>query len=218
MRITRIEPQKNRPDRSNIYADGKFIAGVSRETLLRLALRTGDEIGVDVVKALEQTEEILSAKNAALRFLSIRPRTIREVRDKLREKEFADGEISRAIQDLVDTGLLNDTEFARMYLRDALTIRPAGKMLLRRKLLLLGVDKTTVDECLEEAFRDVDQVQEIRKIGEQFLRRSRATKKSAEDPLKLRNRLTGFLLRRGYAWDAIEPALKTLLKKRDDSE
>ena len=150
--------------------------------------------------------------------VSIRPRTIREVRDKLREKEFADGEISRAIQDLVDTGLLNDTEFARMYLRDALTIRPAGKMLLRRKLLLLGVDKTTVDECLEEAFRDVDQVQEIRKIGEQFLRRSRATKKSAEDPLKLRNRLTGFLLRRGYAWDAIEPALKTLLKKRDDSE
>ena len=75
MRITRIESQKKNPTRKNIYADGSYVAGVSDETLLRAALRSGDEITVEQLKALVSQEDTSSAKRTALRFIAHRPRT-----------------------------------------------------------------------------------------------------------------------------------------------
>ena len=113
MRITRIEPQKKNPHRKNIYADEQFLIGVSDETLLRFGLRTGDELGDATLKALQATEELLGAKSVALRFLARRQRTEKEIRNKLREKEFGDEEIQKTIDDLRTLGFLNDEEFAR---------------------------------------------------------------------------------------------------------
>lgn len=210
MRITRIENQRKRPGRKNIYADGKFIAGVSAETLIAMALRTGDELGQDQLKILLQTESLHGARNAALRYLSHRPRTEREIRQKLREKEFADTEIDRTIEDLRRSGLIDDREFARLFIRDSLSLRPVGKAVLKRKLLLLGVERTIVEEEVDEALRNTDQDATILALAERFVKKARAMKKN-EPPAKLRTRLTAFLGRRGFAWDSIRSAVRTTL-------
>jgi len=209
MRITKIEPQKRRPGRKNVYADDLFIAGVSDETLMRLAIRTGDVISPDTLKALQHTEEVIHAKSVALRFLSTRPRTESEIRDKLREKEFSEAEIAHTIEELRKSNLLNDREFARMYIRDALALKSLGRIVLRRKLLLLGVDKAVTDEALDEAFTDVDLQSIVREAADQFLKKARQSRRR-DDPRKLRARLTAFLLRRGYPWDVAGPIVKSL--------
>ncbi len=214
MRITKIEPQKKNPARKNIYADGEYVVGVSDETLLRAALRTGDEITVERLKGLVREEETSSAKRAALRFLAHRPRTCKEVRDKLREKEFGDDDINATLENLQRAGLVNDPEFARMYIRDALATRASGRALLKRKLLLLGIDKVTVDEALQEAFAGVDEHASALEAGRKFLRKSVAAH-DAKEMAKLRNRLAGFLGRRGFQWNTIEPVVKQLLKEQD---
>lgn len=210
MRITKIENQKKRPARKNIYADGKFVAGVSAETLLKLALRTGDDIGPEQLKAIQAAETIQSARNTALRFLSTRPRTEREMRSKLRDKEFSDEEISRVIQDLRQTGLLNDREFTRMYIRNARALRPAGAPVLRRKLALLGVDRALVDEIIAEELTTTDQAQSAHDLAAHFVARAKATRKS-EPPEKLRARLTGFLGRRGFRWETVRDVMNDVL-------
>lgn len=207
MRITKIEVQKKNPQRRNIYADDKFVAGVSTETLLRLGLRTGDEITAGVLESLQQAEELQSAKQVALRFLSHRPRTEREIRDRLREKEFADDDIAATIDELKRLGLVNDQQFAQMYVRDALARRPVGRLLLRQKMLLLGLERQLVDETLNAAFDDDTAEQMAREAAQQFLRR-RAMRK--EDPLKLRNGVAQFLMRRGFSWNVIQPILNSL--------
>ena len=141
MKITQIAPQQRNPSRRNLYVDDTFAAGISTETLLRFGLRVGDEITHATLQEIEKTEELVNAHGAALRYLGVRPRTEKEIRDKLREKEFGDEEIARTIAELKASGLANDREFARMYIRDAMLKRPAGAMMLRRKLLLLGVEK-----------------------------------------------------------------------------
>lgn len=210
MRITRIEAQKKHPDRKSIFADGKFLAGVSDETLLRLALRTGDELSPETVKALQRTEELWSARNAALRLLSYRPRTEREIRDKLREKEYPDTDIAATIEDLKRSGLVNDEEFARMFLRDALSLRPKGKFALKRKMLLLGLEKSIVEQVLHEAFSQVNQEDVAFEAARRFLRKGRGLKQ-AEDPAATRNRLANYLARQGYGWDTIGPVIKKAL-------
>jgi regulatory protein len=210
MRITKIETQRKAPGRKSIFADGRFLAGVSAETLLRLGLRTGDEIGPDVVRTLQQMEELVSARNVALRFLSYRPRSEHEVRDKLREKEFGDAEIARTLDELRANGLVNDRDFARIFIRNSLTVRPAGRLLLSRKLLALGVPRSIVEEAMQDTLSAEDQRSTAVAAAEQLLKRAKRTARK-EDPRKLRQRIASALLRRGYGWDIVEAVLKRVL-------
>lgn len=211
MRITKIESQKENPSRRNLYADGKFLLGVSAETLLRFGIRTGDEIGEEKLRALQAAEELQSAKAVALRFLARRPRTEKEVRDKLREKEFADAEITATIEHLRTLGFLNDEEFARTYIAHQLAMRPKGKLALRQHLLMLGIKKETVDAVLGEVLPDSRQEDAARTAAQAFLRR---TSRSRDDPYKSRQRLAAFLSRRGFTWDIISPTIKTVLGEK----
>jgi regulatory protein len=215
MKITRIEPQKKRPARRNIFADGEFLIGVGAETLIAFGLRTGDEITPEVLRSLQKTEEELGAKNAALRFLSTRPRSIREVRDKLREKEFGDEEIAKTLDELARAGLLNDDAFARIYIRNARVVRPAGKVLIRQKLVLLGVPKEIIDTALAEEFSAEEHEVDAAKAAVGFLKKASAARRK-EEPFKLKQRLTAFLLRRGYTWDVVAPVVKRLVPKGDE--
>ncbi len=210
MRITKIEAQKRRSNRRSIFVDDKFLTGVSDETLARVGLRPGDTVDAATIQSLQSTEGLLNAKNAALRFLSVRPRAVREIRDKLREKEYADSEIDNAIEELKRAGLLDDGAFARMFIRNAMQVRPIGKILLKQKLLLLGVDKNTIEDAIAETLPEFDQGQIARASAEKILARGNNTRRQ-RDVLKDRKRVGSYLARRGFTWDVIKPILNQLL-------
>ncbi len=214
MKITRIENQKKRPGRKSIFADGAFLIGVGTDTLIRFGLRTGDEITAGTLRRLERAEELLAARMAALRSLAVRPRTEREIRDTLREKEFSDAVAAETIGALKEARLLDDALFARSFIRSAITLRPTGRVLLRRKLLLLGVAKTTADEALDEILEGVSQDGEADRAALAFVSRKSARTRNldAKGKAKLRQQLTGYLLRRGYTWDIVAQSVKKAMK------
>lgn len=209
MKITRIENQKKRPGRKSVFADGVFLIGVAADTLIRFGLRTGDEITPATLRSLERAEELLAARTAALRFLAVRSRTEREIRDTLREKEFSDAVAAETIAALKDAGLLDDALFARSYIRNALALKPAGRVLLKRKLLLLGVDKALADEALDEILQGVSQDSEAGRAASAFVAKKSARGKPGAN---LRQQLTAYLIRRGYTWDTVQKAVKGALK------
>jgi len=211
VRITGIEKQKKRADRRNIYADGAFLAGVSTETLARLALRVGDEIGPDQLKILQQMEEQHGARRVALRFLATRPRTEKEIRSKLESKEFGEEEIRKTLADLAAAHLVDDLEFTRAFLRDARTLRPAGAIQIKRKLLLLGVARETIEQVVREDLPPETEAEAARALAEKFLRRSRGSGRP-EPPEKRRARLAASLGRKGYSWDIIQRILKEITR------
>jgi regulatory protein len=206
VRITRIEPQKRRPGRRNVFVDGEFAAGISTETLLRSGLRTGDEVTAERLHALLESEELASARNAAMRLLARRPRTVREIRDRLRDKEFGDALIGTVLAGLTAARLVDDEQFARSVVADALTLRPAGKFALRRKLLLHGVAADIADRVLTEAFASVDEVGQALAVARRHLQRTAPT----DDPARLRSRVAAALGRRGFSWDVIQHVLRRL--------
>lgn len=195
------------------------MVGVDAETLARLALRTGDALSEEQLRSLRQTEELLAAKNAALRLLATRPRSEREIRDRLRRKDVPDVQISHVTEELKAAGLLNDAEFARLYIRNALTLRPAGGRHLRQKLLQFGVDRDTIEDALQECAREADFREETMKAARQYIRRHRS-ERIAPDNMHLKKRLAAFLQRRGFSWDDITPTVERILEKGsvDDHE
>jgi regulatory protein len=217
VRITKIEVQKRRPDRRNIYADGEFLIGLHVETLLRSGLRIGDVIAQEQLATLHTHENLLAARTAALQYLSVRPRSEREIRDKLRDKEFAAPEIDQVVTALTRAGLINDHEFARTYIRNSMAVRPVGELQLRRKLLLLGVARPIIDEAIQEIGGQVDLNESATTLARQFLDRKRRSAQSG-DPRKTKQQLIGFLSRRGYSWPVISSAIKSLMSLRTDEE
>ncbi len=215
MRITSITPQQRNPSRRNIFVDEEFSLGVGPETLIRFGLRTGDEVTPEILQQLEHVEELVSARAVAMRYLGVRPRTEKEIRDKLREKEFGDEEIQKTVEALKAALLLDDAEFARAYVSDQLAKRPAGALLLRRKLMLLGVSKEIVEETLKGFLGPEENEARALSIGRDFVRKSRAMR-PREEQVKLRKRTGTFLGRRGFTWDVIQSVCKKLFSKSED--
>lgn len=217
MRITRIETQQKRRDRVNLYADGEFAVGISKETLLRAALRVGDELTPDQLHALRSDEDAFQTRAAALRLLARRPRSERELRDRLREKEHADADIARVLADLRAAGLVNDAAFARTFIRNALTLRPLGEIQLRQKLLVFGIERSVVDDAIREELGAVDVDDIALGLVQKYLART-AGRGPSDDPQKRRRLASAMLARRGYSWAVIARVLKRLDLPTEDDE
>ena len=102
-----------------------------------------------------------------------------------------------------------------MYTRDTLALRPMGKLLVKRKLLLHGIDKATADDVVDQAFHEHSQDDAALLLGRKYLQRVTGGS-TPSDNLKVRRRLAAFLGRRGYSWETIQNVLKSLLKNSEE--
>src|ERR1035437_616576 len=88
--------------------------------------------------------------NAAARFLELRSRSGDEVRRHLAAAAFPEPLAERAIDRLLDLGMLDDRAFARAWVESRDRARPRGQVALRRELALKGIDRETVAAVLAE--------------------------------------------------------------------
>jgi regulatory protein len=87
---------------------------------------------------------------AAARFLEVRPRSIDEVRRRLREAGYRLDLGDAAIERLVDLGMLDDDAFARAWVESRDRARPRGERALRSELRRKGVADSIAAEVLGE--------------------------------------------------------------------
>lgn len=208
--ITRIAPQRD-PNRLSIYLDGRFTLGLNAGIVEELGLRVGQALSAAEVTAIREREELNKAVDKALAFLTSRPRSIREVRDRLKEKEIPPDTIDAVIARLEGWGYIGDEGFARYWIENRGANQPRGKRLLRQELWRKGVERETVDQVLDEL--DVDEAG-----GALALARKRFKQLSGYDEQTQRRRLAAFLQRRGYDWPTVKGALDTLFTATDDGD
>ncbi len=217
MRITSIEPQKKTPYTAEHLRRREIRPGHQRRNPLAVRSTSRRRPPSRSHDGPRKCRGAGRGKRSRPSFPYRASATEREIRDKLREKEFGDEEIAQTITALKNAGLLDDAAFARMYIRDALAGRPAGKMLLKKKLLLLGVDKSVADEAIEETFAGVDVQATALALARQFIKKTQNLKKD-ETPMKARNRVSTFLARKGYGWDVIAAVLKEIFTADEETE
>lgn len=146
MKITKLEYQKQDPNRVNIFADGKFIAGLEVSDVLQMGLYTGQEITSDQVNNLISRSEFGKLFNSILNFLSYRPRSQWEIRRKLKFQIAKIKTTTQAsvlensiVEKLTKIGQINDEEFIKWYLDQRNTFKPMGKRGIKYELLKRGL-------------------------------------------------------------------------------
>lgn len=209
MIVTRIERQKRHPDRVNVYLDGEFAFGLDLEVLLRHGLRKGDSLEEGTRHALLGAEEVSKARSRALRYLSYRLRSEREVRLKLAEKEFSPAVVDRVIEQLRASGLIDDRRFASAFAHDARLRKATGSKLLRMQLVAKGVARPLAEEVLAAGEDREEEEAAALKAARALVARYRSSRKKSASEAE-RRRVAQFLQRRGFGWDVITPVLKSL--------
>ena len=216
--ITSIEPQKKKKDRFNVFVDGKFRFGLGAETLVKSELKVGQEVSKKELDLLQRCNEVNKLFEKALRFLSFRPRSEKEIRDHLQKKfrvSKFESQISvdQIFDDVLDRlrhlGYVNDLEFSQWWVEQRQTHSPRGLRLIKSELFQKGIAQEIIDKVLPED-----------KEGEIERALKAATKKLRSYDLESwesKQKMSQFLARRGFDWEVIKETLErlaTLLNQR----
>ncbi|MEO0114839.1 MAG: RecX family transcriptional regulator [candidate division WOR-3 bacterium] len=200
MKITKLSRQKRKSDRFSLYLDGSFVTGLSAETVARLHLAEGKEIdSVQLQKAISQ-EESQKALNYAYRLLSYRARSEKEISERLANRGYSETVINQTLAELKRAGLIDDKEFALIFIQDRLNLAKRGKRAIYTELLRKGVAKSVIERALKEINQDETDI--AKALVKKYAKRYQKL-----EPEKRKKRLYDLLLRRGFTFKTIEAVL-----------
>lgn len=134
------------------------------------------------------------ALSTALHYLKFRPRSIFEVEQKLKQKGIIKSEIKKVIAVLKNNKLLDDEEFAKMWVRDRNLLKPTGTYLLKLELKKLGLSDNNIENALADQ-------------AEENLARKALEGKYRERQIDYHKK-AAFLMRRGFSQSVIYKILK----------
>lgn len=188
--ITRLQVQKNNPQRVNVFLDGEFAFGVALD--VAASLRKGQRLSDAEIVALRSQDAVEKAYQAALRFLASRPRSRAEVERRLAAKGHAAEAIAPALERLEAHGYLDDASFAAYWVENRSRFRPRSAAAVRHELRQKGVDAETIRSALGE----LDEDEAAWAAVAQRLERWRGLTKE-----QLMQKIMNYLARRGFSYE-----------------
>lgn len=196
--ITSLEVQKNNAERVNVYLDGEFAFGLN--LMDAAALRKGQKLSEADIATLREKDATVKAFDAAVTYLSYRPRSVKEIRDKLAKKEYSELVIESVIQRLEKYGYVDDRTFAKLWIQDRNRLKPRGKMALRFELRNKGIADAIINELLDEMVDEKD--------GAYDAASKRIRRMQGKTQREFKKKVGAFLQRRGFSYESANQALE----------
>ena len=206
--ITAIEPQQKNPQRLNIYLDGEFAFGLA--AIVAAWLKLGQDLDEEKIANLKAADEREVTYQKALHFLSYRPRSSAEVRQNLVKRGISGSLIDEIVNRLQAAGLVNDEVFARTWVENRNSFRPRGKSALRLELRRKGLSDEIVQSVLDM------------QVNEESLAfdaaRKYARRLAGLEWQEFRQKLGGFLARRGFSYTTLAPVVSEVWKESQTAD
>ncbi|MCL2822321.1 MAG: hypothetical protein FWD86_03905, partial [Firmicutes bacterium] len=115
--ITAIEVQKNNNKRVNLFLDGQFFVGLDAFVVLQHRLKIGDEIDEATIKQIATKSGIASGFERAIKFLSVRLRSKKEIEQYLQKKGYCFDVIFKIVDKLIFYGYVDELKFATEFVK-----------------------------------------------------------------------------------------------------
>lgn len=205
MKITAVTQQKKRSERYNVFIDGKFAFGIDGVDLLYYKLKEGAEITQQRLDEINEQLVFIKARECAMRYIDFKRRTEKEVRGKLKEDYNADI-TDRVIELLKHYRIIDDSEYARLYINDCLKIKGWGKQRILAELFRRGISRDLAEPYFDGA---EDTMRE--KAAELAAKRI----KNGISDMREYKKHFDFLLRRGFDYATAKTVLDKYRSKGD---
>lgn len=207
--------------RFNIYLDGTFAFGADEDLVVKYRLLPDKIIEHQALDKLLFEAQVGKWMERMYRLFSFRPRSEKEIRDYFRiknqsaswrikvnkEEKISDLVIEAVIKHLQEKELLNDREFARLWI-EARSKRK-GRRVLKAELFRKGINKEIIEEVVGEQIT----VEGEKGVAEQVLEKRIRLWKGLLS-LEKKKKAAEFLLRRGFEYEVVKEVVEKMIKIR----
>lgn len=212
--VTQLRFQKKNTDRVNVYLDDAYAFALP--ALEAAKLRKGQFLSDAEVAALRTVDAEAKARDKAVRFLAVRPRSEWEVRQNLKRYRPRNGEplndtqIEQVIDWLKARDYLNDRDFARYWVEQRNRFKPMSPRALHYELRRKGVSAQIAESVVgansvaEEAALDAA--------------RQRAYRWYSLSEEEFQQKMASFLQRRGFGWDVVRDVIQQVWQERNEGQ
>ena len=162
-----------------------------------LDLYSGKNLSDEEYDAVKAASSLARCKQRALRIIGTRPMSVKELRDRLKEKGETAENAEQVVLWLQELHLLNDAEYAAMCVRHY-AAKGFGPGKIRNEFYRRGIPKDLWDDALQALPEQEDQI-------DQLLRRKLRTPNPDRDALR---KASDYLYRRGFHREEIRAAIQ----------
>jgi regulatory protein len=200
-KITALRAGRGRRKRVNIFLDGKFAFSLEDEVAVKERLQVEQVLSTEQIEALARSDHRQRCFNAAVQYLSYRPRSEPELRERLHRRGFNGDSVEAVITRLKEQGLVDDTAFTQFWTDNRESFSPRSQWLTRLELKKKGVAEDIIDKVVST-------------IDDEDSAYRAATKKARSLPRadypSFRRRLGEYLRRRGFSYGVINHTVDRL--------
>lgn len=155
--------------------------------------------------------------NTSFRFLSFRPRSMKEIDDFLHKKTklmYVDSRVLKRVTDrLTELGYIDDAKFASWWIQARQKTKPKGMRLIRLELKKKGIAQDIIEEILHNDSSD----EHIDHVSEEDLALAAIQKKKEIwkrlPKLEQKKKIYDFLGRRGFSFEVIRRIIDGVVGK-----
>jgi len=200
-KITALRVDRGRKKRVNVSLDGKFAFSLEAEVAIKEALQVGQELSANQIEALARSDHYHRCLNTAAHYLSYRPRSEFELRERLHQRGFDGDSVEAVLAKLKEQGLVDDMAFAQFWKDNRESFSPRSQWLTKLELRRKGVASNIIDQ-IADTIDDEDSAYRAA-LG-------KARSLPLSDYQSFRRRLGDYLKRRGFGYGVINHTIERL--------
>lgn len=206
--ITKIEIQKKNKNRISIYIDGQYAFGIHKDIFFKYNLEKGKLLDKEFVDKIIKEEEQNRANSYALKLLYYRPRSEKEIREKMNLKGYDTEVINKTIEYLKEFSYINDKEFAKEFAK--IKSNKYGRNRIKMELTNKGINEEIINDVIDTLINDDS---EYEKAFELAMKKMKIYKD--DDRNAIYRKLGSYLQRKGFSYDIISKVLRKILNDTD---
>lgn len=202
MKITSIERQINNNKRYSVFIDNNFAFGIDEIDLLYYKLKENEDISKEKYNNILNNTILIKAKSKAEKYLSYKSRTEKEIKDKLSSEEYPKDIIDKVIELMKKYNYIDDEIYCLNFAKEKFRLKGYGKKRILYELVQKGIPSKTAESVINEINFDED-----KKAAELLYKK---TKGNYNFDFKQKQKLSNYLIRRGFSFDTIKNAFEIL--------
>lgn len=203
-----IRPEKKKEGFTLILTDDageETEVAVSSEVFFKRPFKEGSEVDMEDLSELIFEDKKIKAREISLSMLDRGLKTRKEIEKKLTAEEIPEDAAWEVLSSLEGYGYIDDRHLSEVFIDSKISSR--GKLKIKYDLMKKGVDRNVI----EESFSDEISEKELEGLEDSARRKYSALKMRETDRRKIWEKLTRFLLSRGYEYDAVKKCTEKVM-------
>lgn len=201
MQIVKYEFTKK--NKYNVYLSNGEVLNLQEQVITENELLLKKEMSQELYNKLVRDNKIYELMEMAVKYISIRLRSIKEIKDYLLKKGGSNNEVEDAVQRLIESGYLDDDRFTKAFIKDKLKFTTIGDYKIKMQLNKLGVSTSIIEDNMNKIDEHIIE-EKIKKIIE----KDKKTNKKYSGQI-LKNKIYNHLLNQGYSQEKVITIINT---------